>query len=208
MGARAAPQPGIEAVVLGGSAGSFDTLRTILRALPGATAAPIVIVIHLPPDSSESLPAVLGADCALTVKFAEDKEPLRRGTVYIAPPGYHLLVESGGTFALSLDAPLHYSRPSIDVLFESASDAYRGRLVAILLSGASEDGAAGLQEIAAAGGVTIVQEPATAEVPIMPSSALALFAPTYAWPPERIASELPRLLGTAASTINPAAGVA
>ena len=185
----AAPLP----VVIGGSAGALEVLRLIMRELPLELQCPIVIVIHLPAHSS-GLAELLGNDTSLRVKQAEDKEPLVAGTVYVAPPSYHLLIESQHSFALSVDAPVHFSRPAIDVLFESARDVYGSKLIGVLLSGASEDGAAGLQEIHAAGGTTIVQSPLSAEVAIMPAAALALFEPTYIWSPNEIASGLAQLL--------------
>lgn len=181
------------AVVIGGSAGALEVLRMIVRELPQSLPCPVVIVIHLPSHSS-GLAELLGADTSLTVKQAEDKEPMVAGTIYIAPPSYHLLIESQGSFALSVDPPVHFSRPSIDVLFEAACDVYGTGLVGVLLSGASEDGATGLQEIHAAGGTTIVQSPLSAEVAIMPAAALALFEPTYVWSPNDIASGLTTLL--------------
>ncbi|WP_129775342.1 chemotaxis protein CheB [Peristeroidobacter soli] len=186
------------AVVIGGSAGALDVLRMIVRELPQSLACPVVIVIHLPPHPS-GLAELLGADTSLTVKQVEDKEPIVGGTIYIAPPSYHLLMESRDSFALSVDPPVHFSRPSIDVLFETASDVYRAGLVGVLLSGASEDGAAGLHEIHAAGGTTIVQSPLSAEVAIMPAAALALFEPTYVWSPNEIASGLTQLLSRRSS---------
>ncbi|MFL6578025.1 MAG: chemotaxis protein CheB, partial [Povalibacter sp.] len=150
--------------------------------------------LHLPPRSPDGLPELLKRDCALPVKQAEDKEPLAPGTVYLAPPGYHLLLESHRAFALSIDAPVHFSRPSIDVLFESAADAYGRDLLAILLSGASSDGAAGLQEVHIAGGVTAVQAPDSAEAATMPAAALALFQPDFTWTPDELTRELPRML--------------
>jgi two-component system chemotaxis response regulator CheB len=186
------------AVVIGGSAGALEVLRAITRALPSKLDCPVVIVIHLPSHSS-GLAELLGADTKLTVKQAEDKEPISAGTVYIAPPSYHLLIESNGAFALSVDPPVHFSRPAIDVLFETARDVYGANLIGVLLSGASEDGALGLQEIHAAGGTTIVQSPLSAEAAIMPAAALALFEPTYIWSPNDIASGLSRLLSSKSS---------
>lgn len=181
------------AVVIGGSAGALEVLRPLVRALPSPLNCPVVIVIHLPAHSS-GLAELLGTDTTLAVKQAEDKEPIGAGTIYIAPPSYHLLIEAAGTFALSVDPPVHFSRPAIDVLFETACDVYGANLVGVLLSGASEDGAAGLQEIHAAGGTTVVQSPLSAEVAIMPAAALALFEPTYIWSPNDIASGLSQLL--------------
>ena len=181
------------AVVIGGSAGAFDILRTILGSLPRSLACPVIIVVHLPPHSS-GLAEVFGSETVLPVKQAEDKEPIEPGTIYIAPPSYHLLIESHRAFALSADPPVHFSRPAIDVLFEAASDVYGADLVGILLSGASDDGAAGLQEIHRAGGITIVQAPSSADAAIMPAAALAKFAPTHIWPPDEIVAGLKRLL--------------
>lgn len=182
-----------QAVVVGGSAGAIEVVRTLVRALPSAMQCPVVIVIHLPSHSS-GLAELLAADTRLPVKQAEDKEPINPGTVYIAPPSYHLLIEANRTFALSVDPPVHYSRPAIDVLFESARDVYGTELVGVLLSGASEDGAAGLYEIHAAGGTTIVQLPRSAEAAIMPLAAMKLFEPTFIWSPNDMASGLSRLL--------------
>jgi two-component system chemotaxis response regulator CheB len=182
-----------EAVVIGGSAGSFDILRMIVHALPKSLPCPVVIVIHLPPHSS-GLADLFGNETSLRVKQAEDKEPLAPGTIYIAPPGYHLLIESHRAFALSADPPVHFSRPAIDVLFEAARDVYGSSVIGILLSGASDDGAGGLQEIHRAGGITIVQRPSTADSAIMPAAALALFEPTHVWSPDEIVTGLNRLL--------------
>lgn len=188
------------ALVIGGSAGAFHVLRAILHCLPATLNLPVVAVLHLSARPPDGLSELLGRDCALPVKQAEDKEPLAPGTVYIAPGGYHLLIESHRAFALSADAPVHFSRPAIDVLFESARDAYGKQLVAILLSGASVDGAAAMQEIHAAGGVTIVQAPDASESVAMPLAALELFAPTFIWTPEEMAHQLPALLTGPAQT--------
>ncbi len=182
-----------QAVVIGGSAGAFDILRMIVSSLPPSMACPIIIVIHLPSHSS-GLVDLFGNETALRVKQAEDKEPIEAGTIYIAPPSYHLLIESHRAFALSADPPVHFSRPAIDVLFEAARDVYGPNLIGILLSGASADGAAGLHEIHLAGGITIVQAPASADSPIMPAAALALFEPTHLWTPDEIVAGLNRLL--------------
>ncbi|MBB6095232.1 two-component system chemotaxis response regulator CheB [Povalibacter uvarum] len=190
-----------DAVVVGGSAGALEVLRQILRTMPATTAVPVVVVLHLPPRPPEGLPELLARDCLLAVQQAEDKEPLQPGVVYLAPPGYHLLIESHRAFALSVDDPVHFSRPSIDVLFQSARDTYGGRLLAMLLSGASADGAAGLHEVAAVGGITIVQSPAASEAAAMPSAALALFKPTYVWTPAEMTKELPSLFAVRSSML-------
>jgi len=170
---------GIDAVVIGGSSGALEALATVLPALPATSAVPIVIVVHLPPDRPSHLAAVLGARTTLRVREAEDKEPLAPGAIYVGPPNYHLLIERGGTFALSADDLLHFSRPSIDVLFESAADAYGPRLAGVILSGANADGADGLATIRRAGGVTIAQSPQAALSRAMPEAAIARAHPGY-----------------------------
>jgi two-component system chemotaxis response regulator CheB len=131
--------------------------------------------------------------CALPVKEAEDKEPLAPSTVYVAPPNYHLLLETQGYFSLSVDDPVLFSRPAIDVLFESAADAFGRSLLGLLLTGASEDGARGLCRIQQAGGLTLVQAPSTAAVRIMPEAALRLSAPSHVLPLNEIGPFLARL---------------
>jgi two-component system chemotaxis response regulator CheB len=182
------------AVVIGGSAGSLDVLRGIIRVLPAQLACPVVVVLHMGQRAPERLSELLARECALPVRQVEDKEPAEGGVVYLAPPGYHLLIESHRAFALSVDEPVYFSRPSIDVLFESACDAYDRHLLAMLLSGASADGAAGMLEAHRRGATTIVQTPDSAESPAMPLAALALFNPTCVWTPAEMARELPALL--------------
>ncbi|HSS40548.1 MAG TPA: chemotaxis protein CheB [Polyangia bacterium] len=172
-------QPGIDVVVIGGSSGALEALAVVLPALPADTAVPIVIVVHLPPDRPSHLAAVLGARTALRVREAEDKEPLAPGVIYVGPPNYHLLIERGGTLSLSADDLLHFSRPSIDVLFESAADAYGARLTGVVLSGANADGADGLAAIRRAGGLAVAQAPESALVRTMPEAAIARAHPEY-----------------------------
>jgi two-component system chemotaxis response regulator CheB len=161
-----------ELVVVGGSAGAVEVLQKLTSGLTTAFAPAMVIVLHMPPGSRGMLHELLSSPSRPPMKIAEDKEPITSGSIYFATPGYHLLVESGGTFALSLDELVHYSRPSIDVLFESAAEAYGDRVLGIILSGANCDGAEGLRAVAEAGGVTVVQQPSSADVPTMPESAL------------------------------------
>lgn len=165
-------QSGIEAVVIGASAGGIDAISVLLDALPKDFALAIVIVIHVPPANDNLLVEVLQPRCALPLNEAADKEAVRGGAVYVAPPAYHLLVEPDRSFALSVDAPVNFSRPSIDVLFESAAYAYRERLLGIVLTGANADGADGLALIRALGGKGWVQEPGTAVASMMPASAI------------------------------------
>ena len=165
------PNP-IEAVVIGASAGAVQALLEILPALPDAYPLPILIVVHVPPDRASALPDLFAARCRLPVKEAEDKEVALPGVVYFAPADYHLLVEHGGSLALSVDDPVNYSRPAIDVLFESAADAFGPALAGIVLTGANHDGAAGLKAIAEVGGMAIVEDPASASSATMPAAAL------------------------------------
>lgn len=183
----------LDAIVIGGSAGVLEVLRVLLAGLPQAIGIAVVIVVHLPEHVPGMLHQVLSMASPLPMRQAQDKEPLAPGTIYFAPPGYHLLVEADGHFALSVDEPVHYSRPAIDVLFESASDAFGARLLGILLTGASQDGAAGLKAIHDAGGVTLVQAPDSAEAPMMPAAALALFTPTFVGPPAQLRDRLASL---------------
>ena len=179
-----------DAIVVGGSSGAIDALIQLLPALPPTLCAAVLIVLHLPRDRRSLLADIFRQRCALPVHEAQDKEAILPGTVYFAPPDYHLLVDQGPRMALSIDKPVHYSRPSIDVLFESAADQYGERLVGILLSGANEDGARGLQAIHAAGGLTMVQDPASASMPTMPLAALARDAGHHVLPPAAMADWL------------------
>jgi two-component system chemotaxis response regulator CheB len=162
----------VEAVVIGASAGGVEALSRILPGLDPHSRAAYMIVMHLPRTRPSLLAEVLGAKCPLPVVEAQDKVPVVPGTVYVAPPDYHLLIDEGPSLALSVDDPIQFSRPSIDVLFESAADVYGERLLGIALTGASEDGARGLAAIAAAGGTTVVQDPEEAVAPTLPRGAL------------------------------------
>lgn len=162
----------IEIIAIGGSAGAVEALQVLLSDLTPRLAAAVVVILHLPPHSKGVLPELLASPSRPPMKVAEDKEPVAPGHVYFATPGYHLLIEAGRTFALSVDEPVHFSRPSIDVLFETVADAYGPRAMGIVLSGANSDGAAGLQAIVEAGGVAVVQLPSSADVPTMPAAAL------------------------------------
>ena len=184
-----------EAVAIGASAGGIDALLVLLEGMPAAMRAPIVIVLHLPEQHESRLPQVFGSRLAVPVKEAEPHAPVEPGTVYFAPPGYHLLVEDDHSFSLSCDPPVLFSRPSIDVLLESCAEAWRERLVGIVLTGANEDGALGLARIAAAGGLTAVQDPAEAPHKAMPEAAIAAAHPDYVLP----LAGLRRLLHTVVS---------
>jgi len=185
--------PVFRAVVIGGSSGAIDALTELLPALPATLRAAILVVLHLPRDRPSMLAEIFRARCALTLQEACDKQPLCPGGVYFAPPDYHLLVDAGPCAALSVDPLVHYSRPSIDVLFESAADQYGNQLIGVLLSGANDDGAAGMQAIAALGGMLVVQDPASASMPIMPLAAMARCAVHHVLPPDGIAALLVQL---------------
>lgn len=169
-----APVSGIDAVVIGASAGGVEAVSMLLSSLPHDFKPAVLVVIHVPPANDSLLVQVLAPRCALGVLEAADKESICGGAVYVAPPGYHLLVEPDRSLALSVDEPVNFSRPSIDVLFESAAYAYRERLLGIVLTGANADGAEGLRQVRALGGQAWVQEPDTAVASLMPSSAIEL----------------------------------
>lgn len=163
----------VNAVAIGASAGAVQALLRILPLLPAEFPVPVLIVVHVPPDRGNALVSLFQARCQVAVKEAEDKEPAIPGNVYFAPSDYHLLVERNGFLALSSDEQVNFSRPAIDVLLESAADAFGAGLVAIILTGANHDGAKGLATVAGAGGVAIVQNPASASSAAMPAAALA-----------------------------------
>ncbi len=179
-----------DAIVVGGSSGGIDALIRILPALPTTLRAGVLVVVHLPRDRPSLLAEIFRQRCPLPMREAQDQDPVTPGTVYFAPPDYHLLVDRGPRLALSVDALEHFSRPSIDVLFESAADQYGERLLGILLSGANEDGARGMQAIAASGGLVVVQDPTSAPVPTMPQAALERTAAHHVLPPQGIADLL------------------
>lgn len=162
----------IDLVVIGGSAGAIDALRRVLPELRADFAPAVAIVIHLPANGASLLPGIFERAGGPRMKYAEDKEPIEAGTIYFATPDYHLLVERGRTFALSQDERVHFSRPAIDVLFETAAEAYGEHLLGIVLSGANADGAAGLAAVAAAGGIAAVQSLDSSEMIAMPAAAL------------------------------------
>jgi two-component system, chemotaxis family, protein-glutamate methylesterase/glutaminase len=179
----------VRAVVIGGSAGSVVVLGEILPGLP-ARFPPVLVVVHLPPSHPSLLVEIFAGRCAMRVREAEPFETIERGTIYFAPSDYHLLVEAEGTCALSVGTPVHFSRPSIDVLFESAAHAYGAGLVGVVLTGASPDGARGLAAVEASGGVALVQDPETAEVDTMPRAALAAAPSAHVLSVSRLLSEL------------------
>lgn len=182
------------AVVIGGSAGSVASLLLIAKALPSAYRPTVLLAVHVPPDSKKSvLVDILQTHCQLAVSEARDKEFAQEGAIYIAPANYHLLVEATGSLSLSVDDPVLFSRPSIDVLFESAADAYGSELVGVVLSGASHDGAQGLRAIQEAGGTIMVEDPASAYASIMPLAAINACPGAWVGSVNQIASYLKQL---------------
>ncbi len=159
-------------VVIGGSAGALTALGRLLPLLPKDYPLPVVIVVHLHPQQNLSFIQHLAQQCQMTVKEAEEKERILPGVIYFAPPNYHLLVEDNLTFSISVDPKVNFARPSIDVLFESAAEACGPALIGVILTGANQDGAEGLRQVKARGGLAIVQNPQTAECKMMPQAAI------------------------------------
>ncbi len=159
-------------VVIGVSAGGSEALGKVLSALSASFPLPVVVVQHLHPEQNGYMLEHLNKMWKMSVEEAIDKTVIRKGTVYFAPPDYHLLLEDENTFALSVDEKVCYSRPSIDVLFKSAADVYGDSLLAIILTGANSDGTEGIKYIKKKGGTTIAQDPNEAYAPIMPQSAI------------------------------------
>ncbi len=166
-----------KAVVIGASAGGFHALRKLLTKLPKGFSMPIFIVQHISPTSDNYMAQFLNGKSELLVKEADEKELIKGGTVYISPPNYHLLIEEDNTLSLSTENKKNYSRPSIDILFESAAFTYGSSLIGVVLTGANSDGAAGLLTIKNHGGYCIVQEPAEAESTAMPLAAIEKATP-------------------------------
>ncbi|HEY4260129.1 MAG TPA: chemotaxis protein CheB [Schlesneria sp.] len=180
----------IEAVVIGVSAGAVDALGSILPNLPVDYPYPVIVVVHLPADRKSVLAQLFQAKCHVHVHEIDDKEKLKKGTVYFAPPDYHVLIEDDKRVSLSSEELVHYSRPAIDVLFESAADVFGPALVAVVLTGASADGAKGLADVHAAGGICLVQDPDQANSRTMPEAALKACPTAEALTLEQIANRL------------------
>jgi len=179
-------------VVIGTSTGGLKALQILLSGLPADFPVPIVIVQHRAKGSESGLREFLQQTSNLPLIEPEDKEPLRPGRAYLAPRDYHLLIENGSC-ALSTDPPIEHARPSVDVLFESAADTYGDRTIGVILTGANHDGARGLNSIKARGGLTLVEDPASANSPAMPAAAIAGTNVDAVLPLEKIASHLTEL---------------
>jgi two-component system chemotaxis response regulator CheB len=183
---------GADIIAVGASLGGLQAVQTLLRGLPRNLGASVVLAQHRRADPVSVLLELLAKHSDLPVLEPEDKTPLEKDRVYVAPSDYHLLVEDGH-LALSVDPPVCYARPSIDVLFESVADAYGPAAVAVMLTNSNEDGAAGARAIKRAGGKVLVQDPATAESPVGPRAVLALTEVDAILPIESIARALARL---------------
>lgn len=163
-----------KAIIIGASAGGLSAFTKVLTPLPKEYPLPIIIVQHLSPEGESFLAEHLNKSCHLKAIEALDKMTIETGHIYVAPPGYHILIEHNKTISLSVDPPINYSRPSIDLLFETASDTYKESMICILMTGANDDGAQGMLKAYNAGATCIIQDPKTAESPIMPQAAADL----------------------------------
>ncbi|HEY0176434.1 MAG TPA: chemotaxis protein CheB [Pedobacter sp.] len=161
-----------DAMIIGGSAGSLDVLLKVLPLVNPGLSIPVVIVIHRKHGTDSLLPELLSGRTKLKVKEIDEKEKIVAGTIYIAPSDYHTLIEQDHSFSLDYSEKVNYSRPSIDVTFQAAAEVYREKLVCVLLSGSNADGVEGLKSVKSWGGVTVIQDPATAQVAYMPEQAL------------------------------------
>ena len=168
-----------EAIVIGVSSGGMNAMKVMFSLLPKEFNTPIIIVQHISSQSENLWIKLLNDKSNLYIKEADEKESIEHGKVYIAPPNYHLLIERDKTFSLTIDERVNYARPSIDVLFESAAEAYKNKLIGVILTGSNNDGTNGLKRIQECGGLAIVQNPETSESAYMPASAIAAIQPDY-----------------------------
>ena len=175
-----------EAIVIGVSSGGMSAMKVMFSLLPKDFNIPIIIVQHINARSDSHWITLLNEKSNLHIKEADEKEKIESGNIYIAPPNYHLLIEKDKTFSLTIDQRVNFARPSIDVLFESAAEAYQNKLIGIVLTGSNNDGTNGIKRIKECGGLAIVQDPKTAESAYMPASAIAAIEPDYVLPLENI----------------------
>ncbi len=168
-----------EVILIGGSAGSFTPIFNIIRSLPKGYGQAIVVVIHRGKNNFSDIENLFNDNCRISVSEITDKDKITAGKVYIAPANYHTLIEKNKAFALDVSEAVWYSKPSIDVTFDSAASVYRDKCAAILFSGANQDGAEGLLELRKRGALTIVQDPQDAEMSIMPQAAVDVNAAEF-----------------------------
>ncbi|MBC8549082.1 MAG: chemotaxis protein CheB [Candidatus Brocadiales bacterium] len=180
-------------IVIGVSTGGLKALKAILSVLPSEFALSVIIVMHRHKDTDGYLERSLDNVCKMHVKQADEKEEIKAGMVYVAPPNYHLLIEDNGTFSMSVEGAVNYARPSVDVVFESAAEVYGKALIGVILTGANKDGSLGLKRIKEAGGLAIVQTPETSDAADMPRAAIAAVNPDYVLPLDEIGLLLRKL---------------
>jgi len=168
-----------EAIVIGVSSGGMNALKIIFSALPADFSIPIIIVQHVGANSDSQWISLLDEKSNLDLKEADEKEKIEKGKAYFAPPNYHLMIEKDKTFSLTIDERVNFARPSIDVLFESAAEAYKKKLIGVVLTGSNHDGTKGIKRIKECGGLAIIQDPKTADSAYMPKSAIAAIEPDY-----------------------------
>ncbi len=180
-------------IIIGASTGGLKAIQPILKALPTEFALSVIVVMHRHKDTGAYLERSLDNDCKMHVKQADEKEKIKAGVVYVAPPNYHLLIEDDGTFSMSVEGAVNYARPSVDVVFESAAEVYGKGLIGVILTGANKDGSLGLKRIKEAGGLAIVQTPETSVAVDMPRAAIAAVNPDYVLPLDEIGPLLRKL---------------
>lgn len=182
-----------EAIVIGVSSGGMAALKYIFSALPAGFSLAIIVVQHVSARSDNQWITLLNDISSLNIKEADEKENIEPGNVYIAPSNYHLLIEKDKSFSLTIDERVNFARPSIDVLFETAAEAYRNKLIGIILTGSNNDGSRGIKRIKEYGGLAIIQDPETAESSYMPSSAMTTIQPDHILPLENIVALLTKI---------------
>ena len=170
---------GYEAIVIGVSSGGMNALKNLFSRLPKNFSIPIIILQHIGAHSDNQWINILNKTINIVIKEAEEKEKIESGSAYVSPPNYHLLIERNKTFSFTIDERVNYARPSIDVLFESAAEAYKSKLIGIILTGSNTDGTNGMKRIKECGGLAIAQDPETAESSYMPASAIAAVKMDY-----------------------------
>ncbi len=185
-----------KAIVIGTSAGGLSALTVILEKIPVDCPLSVIVVQHRSKDQKDLLEEVLQSKCKIRIKQADEKEKIEPGVVYIAPPDYHLLVESAKTFSLSSDEPVHFSRPSIDVLFETAAMVFKDTLIGIILTGSNNDGSAGVIAVNKYGGLTISQKPGDSQFPFMPEAAIKTNKIKHIWTLSEIQNFLSKITNT------------
>ncbi|UII31014.1 chemotaxis protein CheB [Fulvivirga ulvae] len=179
-----------EAIVIGTSAGGTKLLKSMVSKIPSHFSIPLIVVQHIAPGSNSYWVKLLDSLSAIKVKEADEKEKIEKGTMYLAPPDYHLLVEHDRTFSLAVSEHVNFARPSIDVLFETAADAYKNKLIGVILTGYNSDGATGLKKIKENGGLAIAQTPESCEAPSMPKAAIEAANPDFILSPDEISNLL------------------